>query len=280
MRLGTWIAGLFGARVDAKGGDAGARTEPLPDGPGHVPHEQTRAESRRLGAIVADIMRRAGKEARAGVTTGDLERFLREQAREQGALPGRLGFRGFPAAAAISVNEGVLHGIPGTRRLVAGDLVTIEFSLRTRDGHAHQGWTFAVGTPNERDHELLRTGREALSQVVHAVRPRARVGDLGHLIQTRVGAGGFSVVRDYVGYGIGERRLQPPELPGVGRPSTGPSLRAGWVLNVHVILKHGTHDVTTLPGDDWAVVAKDGERAALFTAMVEVTEEGGRLLTR
>ncbi len=187
-----------------------------------------------------------------------------------------LGFNGFPAGAAVSVNEAIVHGLPSERAFSAADLANIQFAVVSDAAFASQGWTFPVGALDAGDRVLLEAGPRALRAAVNAVSPGARVGDIGAAIQAEVEGAGLSVVRAFVGYRMGGSLINPPQICGTGRPGTGARLRKEWILNLHVILKRGTHAIF-VDENRWTAVAEDGQRGALFTAMVEVTADGHRL---
>jgi methionyl aminopeptidase len=235
-------------------------------------------ESRRLGPIVTEILRAAGRVAVPGATTQDVAEALARECRRRDLAPAMLGYRGFPAPAAISVNDEIVHGLPSSRALVAADLVKVELGVASGLAFASQSWTFAVGHADPSDEVLLVEGRRALRAAIDVVSPQHRVGDIGAAIQGVAEGAGLAVVRAFVGYGMGKSRIQPPQISGVGSPGTGTRLAAGSILNLHVIVKHGSPDVVI--GDNrWTAHAEDGRRGALFTAMVEVTRDGHLELT-
>jgi methionyl aminopeptidase len=188
-----------------------------------------------------------------------------------------LGYNAFPAGAAVSLNEEMLHGLPSGRAIGAGDLVKLQFAVLSNAGYAAQAWTFPVGAPAEADRALLEAGPRALRAALDTVSPRAHVGDLGAAIQAEVEAARLSVVRAFVGYRIGSALILPPQIEGTGKPGAGSRLEEGWILHLHVVLKRGKYPVF-IADDHWTATAVDGQRGALFTAMVEVTSRGGKLL--
>lgn len=236
--------------------------------------EEARVMGPRLARIVDDI----GRSLRAGETTGDVERRLASAITAEGWTLAMKGYSGFPASCAISVNEEILHGIPGARPLRDGDLVKIQVTARGRKTFAAVGWTFPVGSIDEDARRLHSAGVEALRDAIAVARPGVRVGTLGAAIQGRIEASGFSVVRDYVGYTMGELQLAEPQLPGFGRDGTGRRLNEPLILNLHVIAKQGGFEVEQ-SSDEWTVVAAPRERSVLFTAMVLLEGGDGVVLT-
>jgi methionyl aminopeptidase len=190
-----------------------------------------------------------------------------------------LGYHGFPAPAAISVNDEIVHGLPSSRVLAPADLVKVEFGVVSGMAFAAQSWTFAAGPATPSDEILLAVGRRALEAAASIVSPGHRLGDIGAAIQGVVEGAGLSVVRAFVGYGMGKSRIQAPQISGVGNPGRGARLRPGMILNLHVIIKHGSPHVR-IAENRWTAFAEDGRRGALFTSMIEVTSDGHTALTR
>lgn len=243
-----------------------------------LPEDTVREESRRLAPLLSDILRVTGGSLDPGTTTQDLCDRLVRQGKRHGLLPAMLGYNGFPAGAAVSLNEEIVHGLPSGRAIAAGDLVKLQFAVVSSAGYAAQGWTFPVGAPAEADRALLAAGPRALRAALDAVSPRAHVGDVGAAIQAEVEAAGLSVVRAFVGYRVGGALIMPPQLEGTGQKGQGPRLQEGWVLHLHVVCKRGKYPVF-IADDHWTATAVDGQRGALFTALVEVTGRRGKLLS-
>ena len=189
-----------------------------------------------------------------------------------------LGFRGYPAASAVSIDHEIVHAIPSERLVEEGQLVTIQIGALTPHGSGDQGWTFGVGALDDERSRLRDVGRRALESGLAVLRAGARTGDLGAAIQRTIEGGGFAVVRDFVGYGVGERPLQDPQLAGYGTPGRGERLTAGMILHVHAIAAAGSGEVA-IEDDRWTAVTEDGRPAALFTAMVRLRADGADLLT-
>jgi methionyl aminopeptidase len=240
---------------------------------------QILAESRRLGPLLAEILRAGGRRALPGATSQEVADALVEACLRRGLEPAMLGYHSFPAAAAVSVNEEIVHGIPSSRVLHAGDLVKVEFGVVSGRAFGAASWTFPVERATAADEVLLETGPRALRAAIAAVSPAHRLGDVGAAIQGVVEDAGLSVVRAFVGHGMGKSRIQAPQVAGVGSPGKGQRLKPGWVLNIQVILKHGSPGVE-ITDNRWTARAEDGRRGAIFTAMVEVTSKGHIELTR
>ena len=235
-------------------------------------------ESRRLGLIVAELLHDIGRGARIGMTTQSIADALVLQCTSLGLLPAMLGFDKFPAAAAISLNQEVLHGLPSSRTLVDSDLLKIEFGVVSGLAFASHSWTFPIGSPRVEDKLLLEAGSRALRAALDVVSPQHRLGDIGAAIQQTVEAEGLSVVRSFVGYGMGKSRIQEPQVGGYGSAGKGARIKPGWILNLHVIAKHGSPSVI-IAENDWTAISEDEKNAALFSCMVEVTSKGCHVLT-
>jgi methionyl aminopeptidase len=242
------------------------------------PIEVIMEESRRLAPVASDIVRHVGHKLTPGATTIEIAEQLVSEAKSRDVLPAMLGYKGFPAAAAVSINDELLHGIPSNRRIVRGDLVKIEFGIVSNKAFAASSWTFSVGAPSPEDAALLRCGTTALRMAIEAISPTGRLGDIGAAIQAEAERAGFEVIRAFVGYGMGQQRIQAPQIPATGRKGMGARLRTGWILNVHVILKHGTPEIE-IAGNQWTALASDKKRGCIFTCMVEVTADGHRVLS-
>lgn len=174
------------------------------------PIEVILEESRRLAPIASDIVRHVGRTLTPGMTTIEIAEQLVSEAKSRDVLPAMLGYHGFPAAAAVSINDELLHGIPSNRRIVRGDLVKIEFGIVSTKAFAASSWTFSVGAPSPEDAALLRCGTTALRMAIEAISPARRLGDIGSAIQAEAERAGFEVIRAFVGYGMGQQRIQAP----------------------------------------------------------------------
>jgi len=214
-----------------------------------------------------------------GVTTRDLDRIAEDQVRALGGVPSFLGYRGFPASLCASVDDEVVHGIPGRRRLREGEIVSLDLGALVDGFHGDTAVTVPVGKVSETVARLLRVAAEALEVGIQAVRPGAKLGDVGAAIQRYCERHGFSVVREYAGHGVGRLLHEEPPIPNFGRPGTGIVLRPGMTLALEPMVNLGGHEVVTDP-DGWTVRTKDHKPSAHFEHTVAVTEDGHEVLTR
>jgi methionyl aminopeptidase len=234
---------------------------------------------REASLIVHDILREAVAMAEPGVTTADIDRLAESRTLERRAKPAFKGYHGFPASICISVNDEVVHGIPSPRRVLRdGDVVGLDFGVQYRGYFGDSACSVAVGRPSERAQRLLDVTREALARAIAAASPRHRLGDVGAAVQDYVEAQGFSVVRDFVGHGIGRRLHEPPPVPNFGTAGTGLRLRPGMVLALEPMVTAGRPEVRTLD-DGWTAVSADGSLAAHFEHTVAITEDGAEILS-
>lgn len=229
--------------------------------------------------VVHDVLRELAAAAVPGTTTAELDRLAEARARARGAEPAFLGYHGYPASVCISVNDEVVHGIPSPRRVLQeGDIVGLDFGVVLKGWYGDSAVTVPVGRVSEAARRLLEVTSGALAAAVGAARPDARVGDLGAAVQGHVEPLGFSVVRDFVGHGIGRRLHEPPQVPNFGVPGTGARLRPGMVLALEPMVNAGRFEVETLD-DGWTAVTQDGSLSAHFEHTVAVTEDGPEILT-
>jgi methionyl aminopeptidase len=233
----------------------------------------------RAGRIIGSLFRAIEARVLPGVTTAELDAFVEEHiALHEGAVPAFKGLYGFPASACVSVNEEVVHGIPSKRRLVNGDIVTVDVGVRLDGWFADAARTFPVGEIDGETRRLLDVTRESLERGIEQARPGNRLGDIGHAVQQVAERAGFGVVRDLVGHGIGREPHEEPQVPNYGRPGRGLRLQPGLVLAIEPMVNAGGVAIRTL-ADRWTVVAADGSRSAHFEQTVAVTENGPRVLT-
>jgi methionyl aminopeptidase len=234
---------------------------------------------RRAGRIVARTRERVLAAVRPGITTAGLDRVAEQDIREQGAVPSFKGYRGFPASICASVNDQVVHGIPGQRALAGGDLLSLDFGAIWEGYHGDSAVTVFVGEPPSAEAEkLVRVTEEALEAAISQIRPGRRLSDIGHVVQQVVEGAGFSVVREYVGHGIGQHLHEDPQIPNYGEPGRGPELRPGMVLAVEPMVNMGGWETRVL-ADQWTVVTADGSLSAHFEHTIACTEDGPEILT-
>ena len=233
----------------------------------------------RAGEVVAGLLEHLCAIIRPGVTTKALDEEALGYIQRQGAKPAFLGYRGYPASICVSINEQVVHGIPGDRRIKEGDLVSIDAGAVIEGYYADAATTVGVGTISPLAQRLTQATQEALAQGVAQAVVGRRLSDISHAVQRRVEQEGFGVVRDFVGHGIGRAMHEEPPIPNFGPPNTGPRLQAGMVLAIEPMVTAGRHDVEVL-ADGWTAVTKDRSLAAHFEHTVAVTERGAQILTQ
>jgi methionyl aminopeptidase len=235
---------------------------------------------RRAGRIVAETIAQVLAEVRPGISTADLDRIAEDYISGQGSTPSFKGYRGFPASICASLNEEVVHGIPSPRRILkSGDILSLDFGAIWDGYHADAAVTVFVGEPQSAEAEkLVRVTEEALEAAVSQIRPGARLSDVSHAVQQVVEGAGFSVVREYVGHGIGRNLHEDPQIPNYGPPGRGPELRPGLVVAVEPMVTMGDWPTRVL-ADGWTVVTADGSMAAHFEHTIAVTEDGREVLT-
>jgi methionyl aminopeptidase len=234
---------------------------------------------RRAGRIVASTIDRLVEALRAGMTTSDLDAVAEEFIRGEGAVPSFKGYRGFPASICTSVNEEIVHGIPGSRRLKEGDLLSLDVGAIWEGYQGDSAVSVFVGEPPSGEAEkLVRVTEESLEAAIAQVRPGNRLSDIGSVVQQVVEGAGFSVVREYVGHGIGRSLHEDPPIPNYGPPGRGLELRPGLVVAVEPMVNIGGWE-TRLLADEWTVVTADGSLSAHFEHTIAVTEDGPEVLT-
>ena len=233
---------------------------------------------RAANQLVAQILEELAAMVAPGVTTAQLDAAAEAKVRAAGAEPAFKGYRGYPATLCASVNEQVVHGIPSKRPLVAGDIVSIDMGAVLDGYYGDCAVTVPVGEISAQAQELLRVTEESLFRGIEAVRPGARVSDIGAAVQQHVEAAGFSVVREFVGHGIGTSLHEEPQVPNYGPGGSGPRLAEGMVLAIEPMVNVGSPKVKVL-SDDWTAVSVDGSLSAHFEHTVVVSGEGCEILT-
>lgn len=235
---------------------------------------------REAGAVVAAILAVLSQAAQAGVSTLELDRIARDELAKRRAKPAFLGYHGFPAALCVSVNSEVVHGIPSAKKLLReGDICGLDFGCVVRGYYADAAVTVGVGKVSAQAQRLMEVTRQSLEKGISAMRPDARLGDVSSAVQRHVESAGFSVVRDFVGHGIGRALHEDPPVPNYGKAGTGMRLSPGLVLALEPMVNAGGHQVRTLE-DGWTAVTQDGSLSAHFEHSIVVTEDGNEVLTR
>ena len=233
---------------------------------------------RKAGRITAQARALAASMIRPGVTTHEIDKAVRRFIESQGAKPSFLGYGGFPGSACISVNEEVIHGIPGPRKLREGDIVSVDVGAVIGGFHGDCAGTYPCGTVSDEALRLIRVTEQSFWEGMKFARKGCRVSDIGHAVQEYVEANGFSVVRDYVGHGIGSRLHESPEIRNFGPAGHGPRLMPGMTLAVEPMVNAGDWQVKVL-ADKWTVVSADGSLTAHYENSILITEGDPEILT-
>lgn len=231
------------------------------------------------GRVVARTLAELGKAIKPGVTTGELDQLSEEFIIKQGARPAFKGLYGFPASICTSVNEEVVHGIPGLRKLESGDIISIDLGTEINGYFGDGACTFSVETISNEARELLKVTKESLDKGIEKALEGNRLSDISHAIQSWVERHSFSVVRDYVGHGIGSKMHEDPKVPNYGKPGRGIRLKRGMTLAIEPMVNAGTYEVMTLE-DKWTVVTKDLKLSAHFEHTVAITDGKPEILTK
>lgn len=235
---------------------------------------------REAGRIAAQALRAGVLAVAPGKTTQDINRVIHDCITSQGAVPSFLGYGGFPAAACISINQEVIHGIPSkTRRIEEGDIVSIDVGAIYKGYHGDNAYTVGAGQISPEKQQLLDVTQRCLELGIAAARPGNRLGDIGAAVQAYAESFGYGVVREYVGHGIGTEMHQEPEVPNYGRPGHGPRLSAGMTMAIEPMINQKGAGVRQLP-DGWTVVTASGAPSAHFEHTVAITDNGPVILTR
>ena len=233
---------------------------------------------RAANQLVAQVLEELAAMVAPGVTTADLDAAAEARVRAAGAEPAFKGYRGYPATLCASVNEQVVHGIPSATPLVQGDIVSLDMGVKLNGYYGDSAVTVPVGTVGEDVTKLLRVTQEALDRGIAQVKVGGRISDIGHAIQAHVEANGFSVVREFVGHGIGASLHEEPQIANYGEPGRGPRLAEGMTLAIEPMVNMGKAAVRVL-ADGWTAVTRDGSLSAHFEHTVAVTKDGPLVLT-
>jgi methionyl aminopeptidase len=234
---------------------------------------------RAAGSIVALTHQELKKHLTSGITTKELDRIAEDFIRAHDAFPSFKGYNGFRGSICTSVNNELVHGIPSDRVLNEGDIISIDIGAKYNGYHGDSAWTYAVGTIDEESQRLLDVTEESLYQGLKEAKPGERLSNISHAIQKYVEANCFSIVREYVGHGVGQDLHEDPGIPHYGPPNKGPHLLPGMVLAIEPMVNAGSRYVKTL-ADNWTVVTVDGKYCAHFEHTIAITETGFEILTK
>ncbi|MDF0727556.1 type I methionyl aminopeptidase [Cytobacillus sp. S13-E01] len=234
---------------------------------------------REAGRIVALTHQELQKHIIAGISTKELDAIAEKFILLHRAIPSFKGYNGFRGSICASVNEELVHGIPGDRVLCDGDIISIDIGAKYNGYHGDSAWTYAVGTISEENQKLLEVTEESLYKGLNEAKPGERLSNISHAIQTFAEAHNFSIVREYVGHGVGQNLHEDPQIPHYGPPNKGPRLKPGMVLAIEPMVNAGSRYVKTL-ADNWTVVTVDGKRCAHFEHTIAITDTGYEILTK
>lgn len=233
---------------------------------------------RKSGKVTAAVLALVAELAKPGITTGELDRKAEDLIRSMGAEPAFKGYMGYPNTLCTSVNDEVIHGMPGSRVLAEGDILSVDTGAVLDGFYSDAAVTVPIGKVSEEASRLIEATKKCLELGIMAAKAGLRLGDIGNAVQKEAESSGFSVVREYVGHGIGSKMHEPPNVPNYGEAGTGMKLTAGMTLAIEPMVNQGSHEVM-VDGDGWTVRTKDGKLSAHFEHTVAITDEGIILLT-
>jgi methionyl aminopeptidase len=236
-------------------------------------------DMRKSGSILATVLDEVEKYLKPGVTTEELNTVAAKKLKKLGGLPAFLGYYGFPAVICISVNDEVVHGIPGKRIIKNGDIVSLDFGVNYNGMITDAARTVLVGAANKAKMQLIAGTLESLDAGISAVKAGARIGDISSSIQSVLDEYGYGIVRDLVGHGVGHELHEDPNIPNYGKASTGPELESGMTIAIEPMATLGSYKVYTAD-DGWTILTRDGSLAAHFEDTILVTDDGFEILTR
>ena len=233
---------------------------------------------RRAGQVVAQTLQMVGENIKPGMTTAELDRLVEEFIRSQGAIPAFKGYQGFPASACISIDDEVVHGIPGKRVMKEGEIVSVDIGSIVDGYYGDSAYTYAIGEISQHKARLMEITQKSLGAAIDKAKKGNKLGAISAAVQRVAESEGYGVVRELVGHGIGRTMHEEPQVPNFGSADDGPVLEAGMVLAIEPMINMGTHRVKTLP-DGWTVVTADGQPSAHFEHMVAIGNDGTEILT-
>ncbi len=233
---------------------------------------------RKNGRILAQTLKLLEERIQPGIKTDELDRLAEEFIRKQGGYPAFKGYREYPNSICVSIDEEIVHGIPGERIIQEGQIVSVDVGVLKDGYYADAACTYPVGEITDEAKKLIQVTRQALENAIGSVKAGKHLSDVSYVIQSFVERNGFSVVRDLVGHGIGKKMHEEPQIPNYGMPGEGVVLKTGMVLAIEPMVNAGTHEILT-KDDKWTIVTSDGSLSAHFEHTVAVTENGARILT-
>lgn len=233
---------------------------------------------REAGRLLAACHKEIAKRIKPGITTLEIDEFVEEYLRTHGAIPEQKGYRGYPYATCASVNDVICHGFPSKTPLQNGDIVTIDMVVNLNGWLADSAWSYPVGTVSKEAEELLKVTKEALFVGIEQAVIGNRVGDISHAIEEYAESKGYSVVRQFIGHGIGQNIHEAPEVPHFGPPGRGPRLKEGMVITIEPMINIGTF-FATVDEDGWTARTEDGSLSAQYEHTVAITKDGPYILT-
>lgn len=234
---------------------------------------------RAAGGVVADILVLLKGLVKPGMTTGEIDQICRAELQKRGAKPAFLNYHGFPGVICVSINSEIVHGIPSDKRVLKeSDIVGLDFGAIIDGWYGDSAITVPIGKISPEAERLIKTTRECLERGIAAVKNGGRIGDIGFAVQSHAEAQGYTLVREFVGHGIGRALHEEPPVPNLGKPGTGARLKTGMTIAIEPMVNMGGPEVATL-GDGWTAVTKDGKLSAHFEHTVAVTDTGFEILT-
>jgi len=231
------------------------------------------------GKITAGALQIAGEKIQAGMTTKELDKIIHDYIVSHGATPSFLGYGGFPASACISVNDEVIHGIPGKKKILDGDIVSVDVGACINGYHGDSCKTFAVGKISKEAQDLLDATEASLYIGIEAAKPGARIGDVSHAIEEYILSKGYAIVKQYVGHGVGKNLHEDPEVPNYGHAGHGPKLVAGMTIAIEPMVNIKGEGVRVMP-NQWTVMTTSGSLSAHFEHTIAITSDGAIILTK
>lgn len=233
---------------------------------------------RRAGKLLASVHKEIAKMIRPGITTWEIEEFVDDYLRKHGAISEQKGYKGYQYATCASINDEICHGFPRKKPLKEGDIVTIDMVVNLDGALADSAWTYAVGKISDEDKRLMEVTKKALYIGIEQAVIGNRIGDIGHAIQQYVEGEGFSVVRDFIGHGIGSTIHEKPDVPHFGLPGKGPRIKEGMVFTIEPMVNAGTYHLK-MDGNGWTARTLDGKNSAQFEHTIAITKDGPLILT-